>query len=93
MDTTLQYFITANWLLVLIAVFYRLVLSRLTKFQWNRRFLVLGSMAAFVLPLVELPALRGTLDGVSVTALLPEVIVSATPAEASSSFSWFTLAT
>ncbi len=88
MDFTLKYYLMANWVLLLVVVFYRLVLARMNRFHWNRAYLLLGSLGAFLVPLMKFPSSSEVLEGFSLAAALPEVAVGAESGNATSGLAW-----
>jgi TonB family protein len=92
MDFNLQYFLSANLILLMVALFYRALLARLPQFHWNRFFLLTGSVAAFIIPLIEWPAAQGPMSGFSFSSALPEAVVTSGGMAISGGFSWLDLA-
>src|ERR1700712_2837027 len=52
--TTAEYLLKFSLCLAVLYVFYRLVLRPLTFYQWNRFFLLIYSLLAFVLPFMNI---------------------------------------
>ena len=70
----IRYLILANFFLLVMALFYKLALSRETKFITNRFILIFGTMASLIVPLFHFNWLPG---GSYSILTIPEIIVTA----------------
>lgn len=74
MESTLRYFLLANALLLLHGLYFRLVMTRLRRFSWNRAFLWIGVGVSLVAPLPWLPDFGPSLPGIT-EITLPTVVI------------------
>jgi TonB family protein len=75
MQNVVSYFLAVNFLLILLAVYYRLFLSRQRRFTWNRIYLLAGMVAALLLPLLRLEVLPESLPDPNIVRVLPTIVI------------------
>jgi TonB family protein len=80
MQNAISYLLSANLLLCVVVIYYRVLLARQTRFQLNRAFLLGGTVLSFALPLLRIVSSSGDpiafgWAGVGVVRSLPEVII------------------
>ncbi|MFN8393681.1 MAG: M56 family metallopeptidase [Bacteroidia bacterium] len=90
MESTLRYFLLANALLLLHGLYFRLVISRMRRFSWNRAFIWIGVVVSFIAPLPWLPNFGPALPGI-VEITLPTVVVGPADVSTGTGFDWMTL--
>ena len=54
MNDILQYLLKWSIALAVVFLFYRIALRPLTFYQWNRRYLIMYSLVAFLIPFINL---------------------------------------
>lgn len=92
MNSIISHLLAANLLLLAVALYHRLFLSRQRRFGFNRFFLLSGSVLAFVLPLLRISVPVRQLDGIAAFGKLPEVIVSGNAAVTAAAIDWMEIA-
>lgn len=95
MNEFIPYFISANLLLILQVLYYRVFLAKQQRFKWNRVFLLGGMAAAITLPLLRLDLLPAAIPSASLIPIMPEIVIGGAPAaiqSTASSWSWLEIA-
>lgn len=77
MHEAISYLLSANLLLCIVVIYYRVLLARQSRFQLNRVFLLGGTVLSFSLPLLRVVPSSAEWAGAGVVRTLPEVIVRA----------------
>lgn len=88
MEKFFAYLLSVNLLLVLQVVYYRLLLARQRRFQWNRAYLLGGMVAALVLPLLHWEVVPPSLPDPSFIRTLPAIVIHPSQPVASPASTW-----
>lgn len=75
MEKFIAYFLTANVLLLLQAVYFRVFLARQSRFTLNRIFILGGMVASLVLPLFRLEIVPQALPQPGNILTMPEIVI------------------